>query len=110
MLIQLEENLQLLESPEGPKEKARLHQQKEERKRGENFPGADKSTKRGGQQQQNERVEEDTDSDCFMCSALGQVEDLTDSDGFMCSALGRPSFMTHEADSCFKRNAFTKGR
>ena len=48
-------------------EKARL--QKEANMRGERLPGAEKSTKCGGQQQQTEQVEEDDTSGCYICTA-----------------------------------------
>ena len=42
---------------------------KEAKMRGERLPGAEKSTKCGGQQQQTEQVEEDDTSGCYICTA-----------------------------------------
>ena len=58
--------------------------------RGERLPGAEKSTKCGGQQQQTEQVEEDDNSGCYICIALG-----------------RPSFMTHSVERCIKKEQFS---
>jgi hypothetical protein len=64
--------------------------QKEAKKRNERLPGPEKSIKRDGQHPQNEQVEEEDDSACFMCFALG------------CS-----SFRTHDAEKCKKGGVFS---